>query len=60
MIIFDDCIAVALGGNGCYDRTLTEHQYVALFMTPHVGMQLEGEGPGGRNIGQAPGPGGNA
>ena len=30
----DDCIALALGGNGNYDRTLTEHQDVALFMTP--------------------------
>jgi hypothetical protein len=30
----DDCIAVALGGNENYDRTLTEHQDVALFMTP--------------------------
>lgn len=30
----DDCIAVALGGNGNYDRTLTEHKDVALFMTP--------------------------
>lgn len=30
----DDCIAVALGGNENYDRALTEHQDVALFMTP--------------------------
>ncbi len=30
----DDCIALALGGNGNYDRTLAEHQDVALFMTP--------------------------
>jgi hypothetical protein len=30
----DDCIAVALGGNEHYDRALTEHQDVALFMTP--------------------------
>ncbi|MCX6678335.1 MAG: DUF1638 domain-containing protein [Methanothrix sp.] len=34
MIIFDDCIALALGGNENYDRTLAEHQDVALFMTP--------------------------
>ena len=30
----DDCIALALGGNENYDRALTEHQDVALFMTP--------------------------
>jgi hypothetical protein len=30
----DDCIALALGGNENYDRTLAEHQDVALFMTP--------------------------
>ncbi len=30
----DDCIALALGGNKNYDRTLAEHQDVALFMTP--------------------------
>jgi hypothetical protein len=30
----DDCIALALGGNEDYDRTLAEHQDVALFMTP--------------------------
>ena len=30
----DDCIAVALGGNENYDHALTEHQEVALFMTP--------------------------
>lgn len=30
----DDCIAVALGGNESYGRTLAEHQDVALFMTP--------------------------
>ncbi|MCK9564824.1 MAG: DUF1638 domain-containing protein [Methanothrix sp.] len=30
----DDCIALALGGNEYYDRTLAEHQDVALFMTP--------------------------
>jgi len=30
----DDCIALALGGNEIYDRTLAEHQDVALFMTP--------------------------
>ncbi len=30
----DDCIALALGGNENYNRTLAEHQDVALFMTP--------------------------
>ena len=30
----DDCIALDLGGNKNYDRTLAEHQDVALFMTP--------------------------
>jgi len=30
----EDCIALALGGNENYDRTLAEHQDVALFMTP--------------------------
>jgi len=30
----DDCIALALGGNENYDKTLAEHQDVALFMTP--------------------------
>jgi hypothetical protein len=30
----DDCIATALGGNRNYDRTLAEHQDVAVFMTP--------------------------
>lgn len=30
----DDCIATALGGNENYDRTLAEHQDVAVFMTP--------------------------
>jgi hypothetical protein len=30
----EDCIALALGGNKNYDRTLAEHQDVALFMTP--------------------------
>lgn len=30
----DDCIALVLGGNEKYDRTLAEHQDVALFMTP--------------------------
>jgi hypothetical protein len=30
----EDCIALALGGNEIYDRTLAEHQDVALFMTP--------------------------
>ncbi|MFZ2470469.1 MAG: DUF1638 domain-containing protein [Methanothrix sp.] len=30
----DDCIALVLGGNECYDKTLAEHQDVALFMTP--------------------------
>jgi hypothetical protein len=30
----EDCIALALGGNECYDRTLAEHQDAALFMTP--------------------------
>ena len=30
----DDCIAVALGGNENYDRTLTEYKDVAVFMTP--------------------------
>lgn len=30
----EDCIALALGGNAEYDRTLAEHQDVALFMTP--------------------------
>jgi hypothetical protein len=30
----DDCIALALGGNKNYERTLAEHQDVALFMTP--------------------------
>ncbi|MDD4650761.1 MAG: DUF1638 domain-containing protein [Methanothrix sp.] len=30
----EDCIALALGGNECYDRALAEHQDAALFMTP--------------------------
>jgi hypothetical protein len=30
----EDCIALALGGNEIYERTLAEHQDVALFMTP--------------------------
>ncbi|MDD1760489.1 MAG: DUF1638 domain-containing protein, partial [Methanothrix sp.] len=30
----DDCIATALGGNEEYDRTLSEHKDVAVFMTP--------------------------
>ena len=30
----DDCIAAALGGNENYDRALTEHKDVALFLTP--------------------------
>ncbi len=30
----EDCIALALGGNENYDRTLAEHQDAALFMTP--------------------------
>jgi hypothetical protein len=30
----EDCIALALGGNGNYDRELTAHKDVALFMTP--------------------------
>ena len=30
----DDCIATALGGNESYDRTLTEHKDVAVFLTP--------------------------
>jgi len=29
----EDCIALTLGGNENYDRTLAEHQDVALFMT---------------------------
>jgi hypothetical protein len=30
----DDCIATALGGNEEYDRTLSEHKDVAVFLTP--------------------------
>lgn len=30
----EDRIALALGGNECYDRALAEHQDAALFMTP--------------------------
>lgn len=30
----DDCIATTLGGNEIYNRTLAEHQDVAVFMTP--------------------------
>jgi Protein of unknown function (DUF1638) len=30
----DDCIATALGGNEEYDRTLSDHKDVAVFMTP--------------------------
>jgi len=30
----DDCIATALGGNEEYDRTLSDHKDVAVFLTP--------------------------
>ena len=30
----DDCIAMALGGNEEYERTLSEHKDVAVFLTP--------------------------
>jgi hypothetical protein len=49
----EDCIAAALGGNGNYDRTLMEHQDVALFMTPMWAsnwktMEKESAASGGR------------
>lgn len=42
----DDCIAVALGGNENYDRALTEHQDVALFMTPMWASNWKAMGQG--------------
>ncbi len=56
----EDRIALALGGNEKYDRTLSRASGRGALHDPHVGIQLEGDGPGGRSSGQAPGYGGDA